>query len=245
MDPLTTEALRIYRRYQLEVVEGFGFCPWAAHAREEGRVKPLVMPAPVFDLDEELAAVRRMAEDPDVDIGLLIHPRLEVTREEWGRLVRELGNADDARWPTGEVPLAMAAFHPDAAADLGDPARLVPFIRRSPDPTIQLVRLETLRRLRGREQAGTGYVDPAMLARGELPELITRVPLHERVASDNRDKVREVGVEHVEAVLADIRADRDRSYARVSRSASASVEPWGRPPGDADAGGAERGRSDS
>jgi hypothetical protein len=215
VDPLVPEALRIYQRYQLEVVEAFGFCPWATHAREEGRVQPRVMPSATFDVDEGLSAIAEMAADRDVDIGLLIYPRIEVTREEWGRAVRVLGNADEARWPTGQVPMAMAAFHPDAEADLTDPARLVPFIRRSPDPTIQLVRLETLRRLRGTEQAGTGYVDPAMLARGELPDLVTRVPLHERVASDNRDKVREVGVEEVEEVLADIRADRERSYARA------------------------------
>jgi hypothetical protein len=156
-----------------------------------------------------------MATDSNVDIGLLIYPRITPSREEWGRLVRALGNADEARWPTGEVPMAMAAFHPDAEADTSDPARLVPFIRRSPDPTIQLVRLETLRRLRGTEQAGTGYVDPAMLARGEFPDIVTRVPLHERVAADNRDKVREVGVARIEEVLADIRADRERSYARA------------------------------
>ncbi len=215
MDPLIPEALRIYRRYQLEVVEAFGFCPWATHAREEGRVKPRAMPSPTFDVAEGLSAIAEMAADPDIDIGLLIYPRLEVSRAQWARAVRELGNADEARWPTGEVPMALAAFHPDAEADASDPARLVPFIRRSPDPTIQLVRLETLRKLRGTEQAGTGYVDPAMLAKGELPELVTRVPLHERVAADNLDKVLDVGVERVEAVFADIRADRERSYARV------------------------------
>ena len=30
---LRNEALRVYRRYMLEVVEGFTLCPWAAAAR--------------------------------------------------------------------------------------------------------------------------------------------------------------------------------------------------------------------
>jgi hypothetical protein len=175
------------------------------------------MPRPEFDLEEALAVVHELAGRPDVDIGLLIYPRLSVSREEFARLVRVLGNADDRRWPRGEVPMAMAAFHPDAKAELGDPARLVPFIRRSPDPTLQLVRLEVLNKLRGTEPSGTGFVDPELLARRGLSAIAgsVRTPLHERVAEDNLETVRRVGVGAIEAILADIRADRDRSYARI------------------------------
>jgi len=220
VDPLIPEALRIYRRYQLEVVEALGFCPWAEHARKEGRVKPWVMPAEGFDVEESLVAVADMANDPQVDIGLLIYPRLSVERHEFQRLVRDLGNADDTRWPRGEVPMAMAAFHPEAEADLEDSARLVPFIRRSPDPTIQLVRLEVLRRLRGTEPSGTGFVDPDLIARGGLPDLAARKPIHERVADENLETVERMGVAEVETILADIRADRARSYARLSDTRS-------------------------
>ena len=64
----------------------------------------------------------------------------------------------------GESPFAMAAFHPDAAADLDDPERLIPFLRRTPDPTIQLVRQEALERVRGRHPQGTAFVDPQLFS---------------------------------------------------------------------------------
>ena len=40
---LRSEALRVYRRYMLEVVEGFTLCPWAAAARRDGHVVECVI----------------------------------------------------------------------------------------------------------------------------------------------------------------------------------------------------------
>ncbi|RLB46466.1 MAG: hypothetical protein DRJ42_27615 [Deltaproteobacteria bacterium] len=223
MDPIIAEALRIYRRYQLEIVEGLGFCPWAEQARLDGRVEVRVFPSPEFDVQQGLVVVEELASNPEVDIGLLIYPRLGVDRTAFERLVRDLGNADDAQRIRGTVPMAMAAFHPDAPADRGSPARLVPFIRRSPDPTIQLVRLSVLQKIRGTESAGTGFVDPKLIARGELPSFVDRTPLHERVATANLGTVERLGVERIEEILRDIRRDRDESYAALADSDDSSV----------------------
>jgi hypothetical protein len=53
------------------------------------------------------------------------------------------------------------AFHPDPPRELGDAHRAVPFTRRSPDPTLQFVRVGAVQAVRG--NSGDRYVDPAKL----------------------------------------------------------------------------------
>lgn len=212
---LEREALRVYGRYQRELVEALGLCPWAVKAREDGHVQVRALlrddPGAVAALVEELA------DDPTVHVGLVIlplSPRDRVAHERFVADVRER----HARAHGSSPPFAMAAFHPDAAPDLGSPARLVPFIRRSPDPTIQLVRLSVLEELRRPFERGTGYVDPADLAAVEtLLAAPAKKPLHERIARSNLETVERVGVEAFEELLADIRRDRDESYAAILR----------------------------
>jgi len=224
LDPDHAEALeretrRIYARYQVEVVEAFGFCPWAARAREDGEVEVRV----VLDDDDALAtdpaaaldAVEAHAARAHVAVGLVVFPRVQASREQFARfvaLLRERHADAHGRSP----PMALAEFHPDAAPDLGAPARLVPYLRRSPDPTIQCVRLSVLSALR-RGEEGTDYVDLSTTSLAELLARPVRKPLHERVAERNLEIVRDRGVEAVEAALADIRADRDAAYARAAR----------------------------
>ena len=214
---LEAEALRVYRRYMTEIVEGLNLCPWAAKARREGHVTERVLLCPEPSVDASLAAIDELAADEMVEIGLLIYPRLSVARLPFEEFVAEIRVAEERRHEIGEVPFAMAAFHPEAAPDLGNPERLIPFIRRSPDPTIQLVHRDVLDRVRSGTADGTSFVDldkvdPETLLGGE-PE----VPLRERVARTNADTIKDVGVAEVEAMLADIRRDRDESYARLVR----------------------------
>ncbi len=90
-----------------------------------------------------------------------------------------------------------AAFHPDYPAPEGGAtnggaaaaARLVPFIRRTPDPTLQLVRASLLDGLRGQ--------------------------VSDDVARDNQATVTARGLAALDALLTDIRRDRDASYARL------------------------------
>lgn len=216
-DALEREARRIYQRYEVEVVEAFGFCPWAARAREDGEVEVRV----VLESEEELAddprpaleAVEAHAARANVAVGLVVFPRVTSSRELFTRFVarlRELHADAHGRSP----PMALAEFHPTAQADLGAAARLVPFLRRSPDPTIQCVRLSVLSALR-RGEEGTDYVDLATTNLQELLARPVRKPLHERVAEMNLATVRERGIDAIEMVLADIAADRAAAYARV------------------------------
>lgn len=234
---LEQEAIRVYRRYSMEVVEALGICPWAQRARRAGRVRERVLLEPVFDLRHAVEAARAMGSDAQVEIGLLIFPRLSIDRAAFERAVAQVREAYDASVGQAEVEMALAAFHPEAEPDTRSPDRLVPFLRRTPDPTIQLVRRSVLAAVRRNHGHGTGFVDPSMLNLTTLLEEPARLPLHEQVARTNLETVRAMGVGEVEAILADIRRDRDASYARITRSASAASASRAPAAGDADASG--------
>src|SRR5205814_851313 len=89
----------------------------------------------------------------------------------------------------------IAAFHPGAPASFTTPPQLVSFVRRTPDPTLQFVRTSVLRR-----------------ATGEGPAV------SDDVTRRNFETVNGRGVAELDAVLREIRRDRDESYARLAAS---------------------------
>ncbi len=205
----------MYRRYMLEVVEGFTLCPWAAAARRDGHVFEQVFLAEnQADPQQSLQLLDRLSGQHRIDIALFIYPDLELDRLGFESFVRTLRERDTARYEVGEVPFAMAAFHPDARADLKEPERLIPFLRRTPDPTIQVVRRSALDRVRGNSQEGTSFFDLADLGTLPLPQK-EPLSLRQRIAQANLDTALEVGVSTLEALFQDIRRDRDESYARL------------------------------
>ena len=82
--------------------------------------------------------------------------------------------------------MACAAFHPEAEMDTSTAPKLLPYIRRSPDPTIQVVRRSVLEAVRRPSDMGTAFLDPdsidlaALLQSGG--ETKSKAPLHQRVA---------------------------------------------------------------
>jgi hypothetical protein len=213
MDDLAREALRIYRRYQIEIVEELKLCPWAERARVEGRVEERVLLMAEPDAETVLREIDALARDPRVEIGLLIFPCLSISRAGFERFVAGVVQTDTEQREVGTVPFAMAAFHPDAAPDMGSAERLVPFLRRTPDPTIQLVRCSSLDRVREGSNEGTQFMDVRALATLDFTEK-QQAPLRERIAKANLRTVERLGVDEVERRLEAIVADRDASYAR-------------------------------
>lgn len=214
-DDIASEVVRIYQRYAREVVERFDFCPWATRARREGAAEPHVLLGQ--DPDDFLASlqlIQALAARPSISVGLLIYPRFDFGRLDFEHFVRRLRQADAERHAPGQIPFAMAAFHPRAAPDLDDAERLVPFLRRSPDPTIQLVRCEALAAVRGEPTNGTSLVETWMMSPAGL---VTHAALgvRERIALNNLHTVREVGPSAIDTLLADIERDRAQSYARL------------------------------
>ncbi|MEI9938520.1 MAG: DUF1415 family protein [Pseudomonadota bacterium] len=214
---LRNEALRVYRRYMLEVVEGFTLCPWAAAARRDGHVvEAVILAENQADPQQSLTLLESLKWQAETDIALFIYPDLELGRLGFESFVRTLRERDAARHEVGTIPFAMAAFHPDARPDLNEPERLIPFLRRTPDPTIQVVRCTALERVRGNSQEGTSFFDLSNLGTLPLPQK-EPVSLRQRIAQANLDTALEVGIDTLESLFQDIRRDRDESYARIRR----------------------------
>lgn len=136
-------------RYLVEVVEELGLCPWAQKARLRGEVRVAVVWGESCEAEVACQLARRCLEDPEARVIMIIFPELaggtsalEPLRDEVALLVPDAG---------------VAAFGPHGALDLelalSSPARLVPLLRRSPDPLLQLVPFTLLDELRAQPPA--------------------------------------------------------------------------------------------
>ena len=195
------EVRRILDRYLIEVVERHQLCPWARAAREHGEIAVAILwGAP--PLAGWLAEAARLLAQPATRVAMIIAPELAIDRTAFAAL----RDAVAAQLPSAGV----AEFHPDAVLDLATPARLVPFLRRSPDPLLQLVPLALLDAVR-RAPAGAGR---ALQRRMRGRQARPRRDVVGRSAGANHAQVRAVHAAIAET-LDDIAADRATAYARV------------------------------
>lgn len=188
-------------RYLEEVVVGFGLCPWAEGTLRAGRFRSLVCveaaPSAVAVLSFLDQCGERSARGgvTQVDIGFVTFPRVEMSWGGFDRWVEGLRRAEAARRPAGGRPeFFMATFHPGGPDALADRRDLTAFVRRTPDPTIQLVRADLL----DGDKVGVGVSD--QIGARSLATLTTG-----DAASRFNDVVR------------DIHADRARTYAGLLR----------------------------
>lgn len=212
-DALAREAVRVYRRYAVEIVEGLVFCPYAERARQDGRTREVALVDAVPTDGAVLAAVDRIAAEPEVELALLLFPRSRIGRAELGRWVELLRKAHAAAH--GGTVLAIEGFHPDAEADLTNAERLTPFVRRTPDPTLQLTRLDALEKVRRGSPTGTAFFDPATTDLDAFLSEAEKRPLHERIADMNFETVKRLGPEEVRRRMDAILRDRDEAYAKI------------------------------
>lgn len=218
---LERATLKVYERYAVEVVEAFGFCPWARSSRESGGVVlRVVFSDNSDDFAESLGLLSELHQgspdtDTEVDIALFVYPLLDLERLAFEDFVRRLRARAETTSPKLDA-FAMAAFHPSADADVSHPDRLVPFVRRSPDPTLQLVRNTALSSIKGLTQ-GTAFLDVSALSLDALRALSEPPPtaVRERIAEKNLLTVREVGPEAVQAVLSDIAREREELHEQL------------------------------
>jgi hypothetical protein len=212
---LTSATLRVYDRYAVEVVERFGFCPWARSAREGGSVVVnVIFSVNHDDFTESLARLTELSNGPEhIDIALFVYPLLDLDRLPFEDFVRRLRAVAEAHLPPLDA-FAMAAFHPSANVDLNSPDRLVPYVRRSPDPTLQLVRNSALSSIKGLT-SGTAFLDVGSLSLESLAALSEPAPkaVRERIAEQNLATVTAVGPASIDAVLEDIFRQREAAHA--------------------------------
>jgi hypothetical protein len=216
-EDLTRATLKVYERYAVEVVERFGFCPWARASREsESVVLNVIFSVNHDDFSESLAQLAALSGlSEDTDIALFIYPLLDLDRLPFEDFVRRLRAAAEKCRPPLDA-FAMAAFHPAADVDLSDPDRLVPYVRRSPDPTLQLVRKSALSSIKGLT-SGTAFLDVASLSLASLEALSAPAPkaVRERIGEQNLSTVRRVGPPTIDAVLDDIFREREAAHAAL------------------------------
>ena len=112
------------------------------------------------------------------------------------------------------VPGRCAAVSRCASARAlrGGEGALTRFVRRTPDPTIQLVRRTALDRVRRDEGHGTGFIDLEKIDMESLKGPPSAPALHARIATMNRATIGRMGVREVSDLLDDILRDRDESY---------------------------------
>lgn len=182
---IVQEALARNDRYLREFIEALHICPYARGCRETGRLHREVLLDRELDATRVAAQIQNLDGQAQVEIGLLIFPLLNVTAQAFERFIRDVR----ARYEVGRTqPIAyfIVAFHPDLPQQFKNPDIAVRFMRRSPDPTIQLVRPSAIERVR------QGARDPEALS-GHIAEAGLRAVLA-------------AGPERVAALLSSLRA---------------------------------------
>jgi hypothetical protein len=200
------KALARNDRYLREFVEALRLCPYAKPCREAGRLQRRV----VWSREQALPVIREIEALPDheVEVALMIFPAEPATGDQSAReFTAFCASLRESMFAAhrGEAPFYCVAFHPDLPRDLLDANRAVHFIRRSPDPTLQLVRASTLRAVRGENEGGSRYVDTSRLSLEEAMALASPLSLAERIAETNFATVQREGADRLEAMLSSFR----------------------------------------
>jgi hypothetical protein len=196
------EARRLLDRYLVEVVERWDLCPWASPARRRGEVRVEVLVAPGAAAPDVGPAVERIAHDPDAALGMVVLAASSIDPAALRRV------RDAAVRPE----VAIADFHPTGGGDLASPARLVPVLRRSPDPMLQVVRWSVLDAARRSAPPPTRGEQARLLA--ELGPATPRpASVADAVAAANHRAVAVAGLGALLEVLADLARDRAAAYA--------------------------------
>jgi len=201
-EELAREALRLHERYHRELIERFSVCPWAKPARAEGRTRAHAITDASCSLEELIPVLTPWVANEAVDVGFVIAPLFA-------------GGADAfADWAMsiaaqlGDVFLT-APFYPSAP----DSAGAIHFLRQTPDPTVQLVRRTCLEAIRAQDPPH--YTDIFDL---DLRKLEAEKPLRTVAASvlaHNERMIESEGRAKIQAILDDIREDRERTYAKL------------------------------
>ncbi|MEO8699650.1 MAG: hypothetical protein ABI867_06380 [Kofleriaceae bacterium] len=195
------EVRRILDRYLVEVVERYELCPWARSARGNDEIAvEVVLGEP--SLDAWIDAAKRALARPGTRVAMVVAPELVIERQELHEVRDRVSKATGA---------GVAEFHPDAPLDLVTPARLVPFLRRSPDPMLQLVPMALLVAMRGPQP---NRMHQAQILGGHMAP---PRDVGDAIAAANHARV---SLEHaaIEATLAAIAEDRRTAYVNVGLS---------------------------
>ena len=213
-EALAVEAERLHERYTAEIVEAFNVCPWARHAREAGELTRRVLLQRDDDLAPTLAYLEWLErEAPRVVVAIAIYPLLALSAPRFDEFAGRLRRADQERH-RGRPVFVAATFHPDYRLNPRSPAAAVPFFRKSPDPSLQLVRYDVIEAARGPEH-GKFLFDFSPSAWEALARRQSHPSVTERITAENHELLARERPERLEAVYRALREDRERTYRRL------------------------------
>lgn len=214
---LEAAALESNDRYLETFLEPNSFCPFSRGGRTRGQTLRLVYYADTTDFAPFLERIVEAASDPSKVVIQVIMPLIEVTPEAWSRFCHEATAAGNellrAGAGGGKDVFAIAPLHPELAYSTVNHFALIPLLRRTPDPTIQWVRLDALEALYEGRTGDTEYVDLANLA-AYLTQP-KRSPLFERIAETNLKMAQRLGIPEVERTLRELWRSAQERYARI------------------------------
>jgi hypothetical protein len=183
------EALARNDLYLRQFVEALNLCPFARRCREEGRlVRRVILDEYVLPALLRAAAEVETLPEKHCEVALLVVPGFTDGAAAFLDLCAEV------RRPLRHFH--CVAFHPELKADFSTENRAVQFLRRAPDPTLQLVRIATLERVRGERTGGTVYVASNAAKDVHLPP-----SLSEEIARANLATILEQGPATLERLL--------------------------------------------
>jgi hypothetical protein len=192
----------LLERYLIEVVEAWGLCPWAHGARQKGELIIEVSWGATCEVAAACELARHALHQLGARVVMVVFPELTGG----GRAIEALRDAVAAE----VFEAGVAAFGPHGALDLATPARLVPLLRRSPDPMLQLVPFALLDELRSQlspPALGQQARVLAGLAAPPPPSVI------DSIARRNHAVVAPDGAARLLQVLGELARDRAESYA--------------------------------
>lgn len=153
-------------RYVIGLVEEHGVCPFARTCRTTERLWRAICWADRDDVERIIAMTETLEQvTQPVEVALLLLPGMrEMTAREFDALHQRLRTRYQDR--AGGASYYVVPFHPDYPVDDRDAGTLVRFWRKSPDPTLQFVHIDTLEALR-REDPREGHNKIALSMFGE------------------------------------------------------------------------------
>ena len=186
------EVQRVHRRYATEIVKSYALCPFVRDVDVAfGRF--IVM----LDREPNLESARRAVLEAESNVMHVVFPLSRPAPNLFERFASALLTSLKESFPE---PPVMAAFHPDLVGDKGAPHRLIGLLRRAPDPFVQLIPA-------GMHEGGTVFA--------------TSIEEYEASPADRAEHnfrtLQGDPVERLLKTLAEIRADRDASYARFPK----------------------------
>lgn len=202
-------------RYIVEFLEEHAFCPFSRGGRAQGQTVRYVHYASDTSVAPLVDLMAKAAKNPKWMVVQVLLPMIEVDPEEWIKFCNDLTTLANASLGNGGDVYAVAAMHPKLKYQRSNPGALIPLFRRSPDPTIQWVRLDDLEALYAGRSGKTKVVD---LDDPKWLEAEEQEPLFERITEANEKMVDQLGQVQVEEALAEFASAVRRRYQEILSS---------------------------